>query len=145
LKNKLHLQGLINLADNYAEDGGFQVVPGFNRHLTEWVLKNPKLRGRYDKYSTFIMFSSSDPCHQRSLRVTARAGSLVIWDQRNAHGSAPNNSNRIRYAQFLKLFPASPIDPQRAEARTIAVKAKVEKSGVEVTDLGEKLFGLKPW
>ncbi len=30
------------------------------------------------------------------LRVSCRAGSIVIWNQRTAHGSAPNSSDRPR-------------------------------------------------
>ena len=35
---QLHTQALINLADNRKWDGGFQLVPGFHRHIEDWVM-----------------------------------------------------------------------------------------------------------
>ncbi len=32
----MHLQGVLNILDNYEEDGGFQIVPGFVNHFDEW-------------------------------------------------------------------------------------------------------------
>ncbi|CAF5180762.1 unnamed protein product, partial [Rotaria magnacalcarata] len=34
---ELHVQGLVNLADNLEEDGGFWLVPGFHKYLTQWA------------------------------------------------------------------------------------------------------------
>jgi hypothetical protein len=33
----IDIQGLINLADNKVEDGGFQLIPGFHKHIVEFV------------------------------------------------------------------------------------------------------------
>jgi hypothetical protein len=32
------------------------------------------------------------PLLEHAQRVTAHAGSLIVWDQKTLHGSAPNNS-----------------------------------------------------
>lgn len=34
---QLHVQALINLADNRSEDGGFHIVPGFHKVFSEWT------------------------------------------------------------------------------------------------------------
>ena len=80
------------------------------------------------------------------LRIPMRAGSLVIWDQRTPHGSHPNNSSNSRFAQFLKVFPAHPIDAKRAANRAAAVREMMSKCGFgkeELTELGISMFGLE--
>jgi len=143
---ELNIQCLVNLADNHKEDGGFQVIPGFHHHLADFVQHSKDTLGkRFGTRSTFIILPVDQPLHKNALRVTARAGSMVIWDQRVAHGSAPNCSHNARYAQFFKIFYSN-ISPSRAERRSAAVKRELAKVGfTEVTPLGEKLFGLKPW
>lgn len=39
--------------------------------------------------------------------LSSPQGSVLIWDQRVAHGTAPNQSSRCRMAQYLKAFPRS--------------------------------------
>jgi len=146
--NELHLQGLINLADNKPEDGGFQLVPGFANHLAEFAkVTAPRLKSKYGNRSTFIVLRDNEPFISHAIRLSARAGSLIIWDQRTAHGSAPNNTTNARYAQFLKLFPAIDLNIPRAVARSSLLKVKVENADFtsELTDLGKKLFGFEKW
>jgi hypothetical protein len=148
LDNQLHLQGLINLADNYEDDGGFHIIPGFKQHFVEWTTRNDHLKKKYGKQMTFIVLPGTDKLHQQSVRVTARAGSLVVWDQRTIHGSAPNDSDRARYAQFLKFFPATPMNPERADARKEGIVERLDEIKFEengLTDLGKQLFGLQSW
>jgi len=147
--NKVHIQGLINLADNKEEDGGFQIVPGFKHHFVDWAFSKSgqSLRRQYGDRQTFVVLRREDPLHKQSIRVTARAGSVVIWDQRTTHGSRPNNSERIRYAQFIKIFP-SPMDKERQKGRIQAVTEKIKKSGVDISkldDTSKKILGLVPW
>jgi len=73
-----------------------------------------------------------------------KAGSLLVWEQKTPHGSAPNNSNQMRMAQFLKMLHPFP-NTERGNARANFLKKKVAESGVEMTELGEKLFGFKDW
>ena len=49
--------------------------------------------------STLAKESSSD-----AIRVSMRAGSVLIWNQTLAHGTQPNVSRSNRMAQFLKAF-----------------------------------------
>jgi len=149
-ENKVHIQGLINLADNLEDDGGFIIVPGFKHHFVDWIKSRKILRDirRFPTQSTFIVIPSSDPIYERGIRVTCRAGSIVIWDQRTCHGSRPNNSSHSRYAQFFRMSRAAPFDSERMKARAVVVSKFLKDSGVkesELTTLGAKLFGLKPW
>lgn len=147
-----HFQGLINLADNRHDDGGFILVPGFRHHLTEWVADTQQ-RGLQETYGTqlrFIPIPQTEPVHRNAIRVTMRAGSMVIWDQCTVHGSAPNNSSRPRYAQFLKLFPVAGCSNhvERFERRAAAIQRELagkHAKGLRLSKLGRRLFGLDPW
>jgi len=49
----------------------------------------------------------------------------------------------MRMAQFLKFVRNIPKTSERGQARYEFLKQKVDQTGVEMTDLGEKLFGFK--
>src|SRR5438105_1486282 len=51
---ELHVQGLVNLADNLEEDGGFWLVPGFHKYLPQWAEERRSLSQRFGRYLTFI-------------------------------------------------------------------------------------------
>ncbi len=199
--NVFCFKGIVNLVDNTSEDGGFQVVPGFSHHLVEWAKETEKnLRHMYHSDQTFLPLPKDEPMQSLAVHVTCRAGSLIIWDQRTAHGSRPNKrsrslcsssllllllswslvlldistncflkvrfhfpnasllqtnkqtknvlfSNKIRMAQAIKMFPAIPLDTERAQSRANVLQQKLKEAKFteELTELGEKLFGLRPW
>ncbi len=90
--------------DNTSEDGGFQVVPGFSHHLVEWAKETEKnLRHMYHSDQTFLPLPKDEPMQSLAVHVTCRAGSLIIWDQRTAHGSRPNKRSRTLPA-LLRFF-----------------------------------------
>jgi len=72
-----------------------------------------------------------------------------VWSQCLPHGSLPNMSDRIRSAQFLKMFPERLLggkDSARAKARAIVMNQKIKKAeriGFVLTDIGRQVFGLK--
>ncbi|XP_065197955.1 uncharacterized protein LOC135829475 [Sycon ciliatum] len=74
----------------------------------------------------FIPVHGHDPMYKQPQRVPMRAGSLLIWDQRVAHGSRPNNSTRARYVQFVKMFQSINLRSERAKNRGQLIKNKVE-------------------
>lgn len=45
----------------------------------------------------FVPVHGKDPMYHQPQRVPMRAGSLLVWDQRVAHGSRPNNSTQARW------------------------------------------------
>ncbi|XP_065177874.1 putative phytanoyl-CoA dioxygenase isoform X2 [Sycon ciliatum] len=142
---QVNTQGMLNLADNLEEDGGFHLVVGFHKELASWSRSTRDLIAQYFMDKNFIPVHGHDPMYKQPQRVPMRAGSLLIWDQRVAHGSRPNNSTRARYVQFVKMFPSINLRSERAKYRGQLIKDKVELAGVDLTDLGKKLFALKAW
>lgn len=141
----LHIQGLVNLIDNFELDGGFQLVPGFHHHVKDWAFETKNTLGvKYARRQTFCMLPQSTELQNYALRVTARAGSMVLWNQTVLHGSKCNESDNFRMAQFIKVFPAPPsLDTPRFQRRKQVVQAKVLESQVPVTELGKQVFGLE--
>lgn len=140
----LQLQGVLNLADNFEEDGGFWCVPGFARAF-EAVFSTipmlarqadaPSLRfGRRDKEAVLALLQ------RLAMRVPMRAGSLVLWDQRTPHGACRNFSARPRVAQFLKLFPRRLVTPERLLRRAALLRR--EFRGLPRDLLRSEVFGL---
>ncbi|CAF3455361.1 unnamed protein product [Rotaria sp. Silwood2] len=130
-----HVQGLVNLADNLEEDGGFWLCPGFHRYLAQWTTEHKTWSSEYGLYSMFNVFYEYDipelfatACH-----VSSRAGSAILWDQRTMHGSRANRSLRPRFAQFFKMFPAEhpAMIPERAENRRKALLAKLQAVNID--------------
>lgn len=139
---RLSVQGLVNLADNREEDGGFHIVPGFYHHIKEWAENSAHLRRIFGPYETFVVIPEEEPVTKHAVRVTCRAGSAVIWNQATLHGSTPNNSTKPRYAQFFKMFPKLPADSARAKNRSVSVKKRLDEVGFVPSELGKKVFGL---
>ena len=88
------------------------------------------------------MVPKTDLLDKLAQRVTMRAGSMVVWDSIMPHGSAPNDSNRIRFAQFIKMFPApDDLIPSRREV----IEAAVQETQTELNNVQRKLLGLESW
>ena len=85
------LLGVLNLHDNRDEDGGFQCVPGFHLNFEEYFKSIKR-----DDESQAYNFKPRDIPYKQAVRISMRAGSMVVWDQRMAHGSKPNASSRFR-------------------------------------------------
>ena len=159
-----HCQGVLMLAENRVEDGGLQVVPGFHAAFERWVRDG--LRGDPSRFAdahddwrrsrlvvraggagSFKFGDDDAEIQKRAFRVAAREGSYVVWDQRLAHGTAPNDSSRARVAQFVKGFRKSKVSAGRLARRAERVRLEIKKAGAEteaaVSELGRKLFGLQ--
>ena len=153
-----HCQGVVALLDNRAEDGGTVLVPGFHAAFARWVdaLGDParyaaahedwranRLVWRGAGAGSF-KFGSNDGVHRLKARVPMREGSFLIWDQRVAHGSAPNASDRPRMAQFVKGFRRSGAGAARLARRAARIRVELARAGTagEVSALGRRVFGL---
>ncbi|BCS31936.1 phytanoyl-CoA dioxygenase [Luteitalea sp. TBR-22] len=147
------VQGVLSLAAQDEETGGFQCVPELFSDFDAWVKTQPADR---------------DPMHPdttglRIVNVSMEAGDLLIFNSLLAHGVRPNHSiDRPRIAQYVAMhpaewhneaerlerirlwreldhpqrpaFPGDPRDWERQHAQTATL-----------TPLGEKLLGLVPW
>jgi hypothetical protein len=99
LERPIHfgLQGILYLTDTGADQGAFTCVPGFHRHIEEWLAALPP---------------DADP-RREDLRalgpepIAGRAGDLIIWHHALPHGSSPNRSRLPRIVQYLTLRPTT--------------------------------------
>lgn len=150
------VQGLIALNDTEAELGGFQCSPELFRTFDRWKLEQPEDRDpvrpavSWDEYPV--------------IRPQLRAGDLLIWNGMLAHGVAANTSEKgVRAAQYLSMMPAleTHLELKRSRIdswRTLSTPAwnstlvgdsqrheSLRYGPAELTELGEKLLGLRPW
>ena len=72
----IRLQGLVNLLDNHEENGGFTLVPGFHKIIDDWTKENVMREGMFN------IISKKDKIHDFAQRITAKSGTLIIWDHR---------------------------------------------------------------
>ena len=135
-------QAILNLVDNYEEDGGFIIVPGFHNYFENWlqtIKPNNNVECRY-------IFNSNDFPY---IRVCCKEGSMVVWDQRCAHGSKPNKSANMRCVQFIKMFSSDHLaneqNKKRLSNRKKCIIDKLTKNNFvdNVSEIGEIVFGLK--
>lgn len=136
----LQLQGILNLEDNEACDGGLALVPGFH----DAFVQHFKALKPHNKPSH--SWTPKDSVFQRAQRVPMRRGSLALWDQRLPHGSLPNRGNRPRIAQMVKMFPASTVSDERFRRRAAAVQRvfSAQPYSVPVSHIGRIVFGMQP-
>ena len=147
------VQGVLSLATQDEEVGGFQCVPELFSGFDAWVTTQPADRAPMHPDTTGL----------RIVNVSMEAGDLLIFNSLLAHGVRPNHSDRRpRIAQYVSMHPADwdnsaereerirlwreldhpqrpafPGDP-RAWEKTHAQRATL-------TPLGEKLLGLTRW
>jgi len=136
------LQGVLSLTNTREEDGGFCAVPGFHKHLKEWATLT-KGTPYYDTSNLELIYIPDEDSLQGMLqKISARAGSLIVWSSELPHCNFPNNSDRFRINQYIKMFPAQ----EKAPGTTFR-KIELHKylGGFEPSPLGRKLFGLDTW
>ncbi|EFC38236.1 predicted protein [Naegleria gruberi] len=142
------VQGLINFVDNRAQDGGFIIVPKFNKIFKEWTqLTRNTLANKYVDSSFVVLSRQEKELFNKAVRIPLKAGDMLIWDICMPHGSAPNESDRYRLCQFLKMFPSyKPTTKQgnsSLEIRRKIIRKALERYRMNPTPLGNKLFGLE--
>ncbi|WP_018681948.1 phytanoyl-CoA dioxygenase family protein [Actinokineospora enzanensis] len=150
------VQGIIALNDTEPELGGFQCCPELFRRFDEWKSTQPEdrdpIRPRVDRAEYPV------------IRPRLYAGDLLIWNGMVAHGVAPNTSaDGVRAVQYLAMMPAleahEELRRSRVESwRTLstptwnatllgdAARPEADRYGpAGLTELGEKLLGLRSW
>ncbi|MEC7193116.1 MAG: phytanoyl-CoA dioxygenase family protein, partial [SAR324 cluster bacterium] len=150
-----NIQGVLSLNDNDTGMGGLQIIPTLFQQLESWLEGQPKGRSRM----------LEEKVDFEVINVPSKAGDLVIWDTRMAHGTSPNHSSIPRFAQYLSMCPAEPEHDELLEIRlaSFANQTRPEKSGnkisgtagfrkesdfcpkAELTELGKRLLGVQPW
>ncbi len=149
----VNVQGVLSLVDTDTEVGGFQCVPELFRALETWIQTQPP-----DRHPFFPNTAGFEIKF-----VPLRAGDLLIWNTLLAHGIKPNISrDRARMAQYLSMYPA---DENNSSVREMRIRSwrereipddpafpgdprgweKTRYGRAELTELGERLLGLRSW
>jgi ectoine hydroxylase-related dioxygenase (phytanoyl-CoA dioxygenase family) len=149
----VNVQGVLSLVDTDPEVGGFQCVPELFRTFDAWLATQPS-----DRHPFFPETSGFEIKF-----VPLEAGDLLIWNTLLAHGIKPNlTQDRARMAQYISMYPA---DEENTAVRETRIRSWRDReipddpafpgdprsweqkrySRSELTELGEKLLGLRSW
>ncbi|MDM5200921.1 phytanoyl-CoA dioxygenase family protein [Fictibacillus enclensis] len=148
----VNVQGVLSLVDTDVDMGGFQCIPELYRDFDEWVKKQPEDRDPH----------KPDTTGYKPTKVVTKAGDLLIFNSMQPHGIRPNYSDKPRLAQYISMFPAQEGNDQLRETRIQSWKERIPPTGkafpgdprnlehqkyetAQLSELGEKLLGLKKW
>ncbi|MFJ5760455.1 phytanoyl-CoA dioxygenase family protein [Neobacillus sp. NPDC093182] len=148
----VNVQGVLSLVDTDIDMGGFQCIPELYRTFDEWVKTQPADRDPHKPDTTGFT----------PTKVVTKAGDLLIFNSMQPHGIRPNYSEKARLAQYISMFPAQENNQELREARIQSWKERIKPEGyafpgdprnweqvkyerAQLTELGEKLLGLKKW
>jgi hypothetical protein len=151
-----NVQGVLALADQTDENmGGFQCIPWLYRNYDTWKLTQPEDRDHFKPDITGL--------EDELVKVPLEAGDLLIFNSSEPHGIRPNHSaDKVRIAQYISMMPAQEEDEALREWRINSWRNSIAPEGyafpgdprnweqtkyerAELSDLGEKLLGLKKW
>lgn len=147
------VQGVLSLKKQDGDVGGFQCIPWLFEHHQQWVETQPADR---------------DPMHPDTtgldvINIEMEPGDLLIFNSLLAHGVRPNHSgDRVRMAQYIAMHPADENNEAEKQERIRLWRdldhphrdafpgdpREWEKQNAQtatLSDLGEKLLGLKSW
>jgi hypothetical protein len=159
LSGPLFVQGVLVLADTAENQGGFCCIPGFiGEILTDWIARQPADR------NPVAPDLSTLPDGYQVTPIPGKAGDLVIWDRRLAHGNGRNEAETPRLCQYLTMYHASDDAGQRTEriacwrehtappywekdipAPYKGKEATLWPEPATLTALGRKVLGADPW
>jgi len=151
-----NVQGVLALGDqDDPEMGGFQCIPELYRSYDSWKLTQPKDRDHFKPDISGF--------EDKLVKVKMDAGDLLIFNCTQPHGIRPNNSkDKVRVAQYISMMPAEESNEELRNWRINSWKKRIAPEGhafpgdprkleqtkyeiAQLTELGEKLLGLKSW
>ncbi len=154
--NPQNVQGVLALSDQTDENmGGFQCIPWLYRNYESWKKTQPEDRDRFQPDIKGL--------EDKIIKVKLEAGDLLIFNSTEPHGIRPNKSkDKVRIAQYISMMPAEEDNAELKNWRIHSWKNRVAPEGyafpgdprnweqtkyerAELSELGEKLLGLKPW
>ncbi|WP_338876670.1 phytanoyl-CoA dioxygenase family protein [Spirosoma sp. SC4-14] len=149
-----NVQGVLALADQTDENmGGFQCIPELYRTYDTWKLTQPADRDHF----------KPDVTGFELVKVKMEAGDLLIFNSTQPHGIRPNLSkDKVRIAQYISMMPAEEDNEALRQWRITSWRERQAPEGyafpgdprnwektryqtATLTELGEKLLGLKKW
>jgi hypothetical protein len=148
----VNVQGVLSLVDTDVDMGGFQCIPELYSTFDDWVKTQPADRDPYKPDTTGFT----------PTKVVTKAGDLLIFNSMQPHGIRPNYSEKARIAQYISMFPAQENNEGLRETRIKSWSERIKPEGFAfpgdprnweqvkydravLTELGEKLLGLKKW
>ncbi len=151
-----NVQGVLALADQTDENmGGFQCIPWLYRNYDSWKLTQPEDRDHFQPDISGL--------EDKIVKVKMEAGDLLIFNSTQPHGIRPNESgDKVRIAQYISMIPAEEDNEAMRQWRIQSWKDRIAPEGyafpgdprnweqekydrAELSELGEKLLGLKNW
>lgn len=134
--DKVKVQGVLAIVDCSENDGGFHCVPGFRHHIRGWANENlDKFVNTHREAAGSIQVPDDDPIRKDIQKVPIRKGSLLVWDSSLPHGTFPNNSDKFRMIQYIKM--ADRADPSIEPLFNLELLPE----DFVLTPLGKKLMG----
>lgn len=151
-----NVQGVLALNDQVDENmGGFQCIPWLYRNYDTWKLTQPEDRNHFKPDTTGL--------EDKIVKVPMEAGDLLIFNSSEPHGIRANRSaDKVRIAQYISMMPAQEDNEELKDWRIKSWKDRIAPKGyafsgdprnweqtkyerAELSELGEKLLGLKKW
>ena len=151
-----NVQGVLALADQTDEEmGGFQCIPWLYRNYESWKTTQPDDRNHFQPDISGL--------EDKIVKVPMETGDLLIFNSLQPHGIRPNRSgDKVRIAQYISMMPAEERDLAMRRWRIQSWKERIAPDGyafpgdprnweqtryetAKLTELGEKLLGLKSW
>lgn len=146
------VQGLLALSDTDEGTGGFQCVPALYHDLETWRITQPSDRDPFQP----------DISGYKTEFVPMKEGDLLIFNGLLPHGIRPNNSDRVRMAQYISMSPAQPDNEDILSWRLNSFTERTPPMGyafpgdprgweqtrypaASLTPLGRKLLGKETW
>lgn len=151
-----NVQGVLALADQTDDQmGGFQCIPWLYQNYDTWKLTQPEDRNRFKPDISGL--------EDKLVKVKMEAGDLLIFNSSQPHGIRPNNTkDKVRIAQYLSMMPAQEEKSDLVNWRINSWKNRIAPEGhafpgdprkkeqtqyekAELSELGQKLLGIKKW
>lgn len=150
------VQGVLALADQTDENmGGFQCIPWLFRNYDSWKLTQPNDRDHFQPDISGL--------EEKIVKVPLEAGDLLIFHSAQPHGIRPNHSkDKVRIAQYISMMPAEEDNTALKGWRINSWRNRIAPEGyafpgdprnweqtkyevAELSELGERLLGIKEW
>ncbi len=151
-----NVQGVLALTDQTDKNmGGFQCIPWLYKHYDTWKLTQPEDRDHFKPDVASL--------EDKLVKVAMEIGDLLIFNSSQPHGIRPNKSeDQVRIAQYIAMMPAQEDNEALRNWRINSWKNRQAPEGyafpgdprnweqtkykkAELSELGEKLLGLKNW
>jgi hypothetical protein len=151
----VNVQGVLALSDTSEESGGFQCIAQLFEHFDDWRRAAPADRNPWRP--------DVDALPWQPTFIPMHAGDLLIFNSLLAHGIRPNTSaDQVRLAQYIAFTPASEGDATLRHERIASWRECKAPEGyafpgdprgwertrypaARLTDLGERILGLRSW